>query len=138
MQFKTGPTKAERRGNMTTVGSQYRGTQEFLRVYRQLITAAEYRGLVTYTQVAHILGIHSLGHHMARQVGQILGEISEDEHRANRPMLSVVAVGSGGMPGEGFFGLARRLKKFSGSDPSSKRRFWATEQERVYKVWQPE
>ena len=75
---------------------------------------------------------------MAGQVGQILGEISEDEHRANRPMLSVVAVGSGGMPGEGFFGLARRLKKFSGSDPSSKRRFWATEQERVYKVWQPE
>lgn len=122
---------------MTTVGSKYRGTQEFLLVYRQLITAAQYRGLVTYTQVARILGIHSLGHNMARQVGQVLGEISEDEHNTDRPMLSAVAVGSGGMPGEGFFVLARRLQKFTGANSADERRFWETERERVYEVWQP-
>ena len=122
---------------MTTVGSKYRGTQELLLVYRQLITAAQYRGLVTYTQVARILGIRSLGHNMARQVGQVLGEISEDEHNADRPMLSAVAVGSGGMTGEGFFVLARRLKMFSGANSADERRFWEAERERVYEVWQP-
>ena len=122
---------------MTTIGSKYRGTQEFLLVCRQLITAAEYRGLVTYTKVARILGIQSTGHNMARPVGQVLGEISEDEHNADRPMLSVVAVGSGGMPGEGFFVLARRLKKLSGTNSDDERRFWEAERKRVYEVWRP-
>lgn len=122
---------------MTTIGSRYRDTREFLLVYRQLITAAEYRGLVTYVQVARILGIRSLGQHMARQVGQVLGEISEDEHSAGRPMLSAIAVGAGGMPGDGFFGLARRLKKLSGSNSADERRFWESERDQVYEVWKP-
>jgi hypothetical protein len=29
---------------------------------------------------------------MAREVGEVLGEIFEDEHRAGRPMLSAVVV----------------------------------------------
>jgi hypothetical protein len=64
---------------MTTIGNKYRGSKEFLLVYTRLIVAAQHRGLVSYKEVARILGIDEPGHHMARKVGQVLGEISEDE-----------------------------------------------------------
>lgn len=51
---------------MTTIGSKYRGTQEFLRVYSKLIAAAESRGKVSYQEVAAVLGIETPGHHMAK------------------------------------------------------------------------
>ena len=76
---------------MTIVKAKYRGTKEFLLAYMKLITAAQYRGVVYYTDIAKILGIEKPGHHMGREVGQLLGEISENEHQAGRPMLSAVA-----------------------------------------------
>src|SRR3972149_8350236 len=94
---------------MTTIGTKYRGTKEYHLVYCELVIAAQYRGVVGYHKIAKILGIDQPGHHMAREVGQVLGEISEDEHNAGRPMLSAVAVSVKGYPGEGFFALARRL-----------------------------
>ena len=123
---------------MTAIGrSKYRGTKEFLLVYHQAISAARYCGQITYSQVARILGISSRGQNMGRQIGQVLGEISEDEDRGGRPMLSAVVVGVSGMPGEGFFVMARRLGKFSGNSPTEQRRFWETECERVYETWRP-
>ena len=120
---------------MTTVSSKYRGTKEYHLAYMTLITAAQYRGLVTYARIAQILGITQPGHHMAREVGQLLGEISEDEHLNGRPMLSALAVGVTGRPGEGFFALARGLGKLSTEDPAESERFWQSERERVYETW---
>ena len=120
---------------MTTVGDKYRGTKEFLLVYMKLITAAQHRGIVYYTEVARILGIDQPGHHMSREVGQVLGEISEDEHTNGRPMLSAVAVSSKGMPSEGFFNLASRLGKYSGSTTNDEEIFWKQESDRVYSAW---
>jgi hypothetical protein len=59
---------------MTTIGSQYRGTREFLLVYCALIRAARTRSLVYYKEVASLIGVPQAGHHMARQVGQDVGD----------------------------------------------------------------
>jgi hypothetical protein len=120
---------------MTTIGSKYRGTKQFLRVYSRLISAAEKREFVYYEEVAAILGIREPGHHMAREVGQVLGEISEDEVRLQRPMLSSVAVASRGEPGEGFFKLAKRLGKVGEGDDDAGVAFWRRELEEVYREW---
>ena len=119
---------------MTTLGSQYRGSREFLLVYCALIRASRARTLLYYREVAALIRVPSAGHHMARQVGQVLGEITEDEHRANRPMLSAIAVNEAGYPGEGFFKLARRLGKLS-EDPEGDRAFLEAERQRVYETW---
>lgn len=120
---------------MTTVGSKYRGSKEFLLVYAKLIAAAQGHGHVSYKEVAKTLGIAERGHHMAREVGQILGEISEDEHGHGRPMLSAIAVGVTGQPGDGFFELARRLGKVRGDNVDELLEFWKAECERVYGTW---
>ena len=120
---------------MTTIGSKYRGTKKFLLVYARLIDAAAKRGLLYYEEVARILGINEPGHHMAREVGQVLGEISEDEDKAGRPMLSAVAIATKGYPGEGFFQLAKRLRGYSGTSSQEEKSFWASERHSVYEEW---
>jgi hypothetical protein len=74
---------------------------------------------------------------MARQVGQVLGEISENEHRAGRPMLSAIAVNEAGVPGEGFFKLARRLGKLATQDARAEEQFLNSERNAVYATWAP-
>jgi hypothetical protein len=121
---------------MTTRGSKYRGTTAFFIIYSKLVNAALAGGLVTYKEVARVLGIRQTGHHMANEVGQVLGEISEDEHGYGRPLLSALAVSEKGIPGEGFWTLARRLGRFSGEGSEEELRFWHGEQGRVYETWQ--
>ena len=118
---------------MTTVGERYRGSIAFLRVYRELMTAAECRGIVRYMTIASHIGIDTPGNRMAREVGQVLGEVSEDEHNAGRPMLSAVAVSSEGKPSEGFYVLARKLGKLASEDKAAAESFWRTEQQAIYK-----
>jgi hypothetical protein len=70
---------------------------------------------------------------MGAEVGRILGEISEDEVRAERPMLSSVAVNVNGKAGPGFFDLARDLGRIhAGEDDAT---FWQREVEAVYEAW---
>lgn len=70
---------------------------------------------------------------MGAETGHILGEISEDEVLAGRPMLGAAAVGVSGKPGPGFYGLAKdldRLGKGQGEEA-----FWSQELEAVYGAW---
>lgn len=121
---------------MTVMRDKYRGTKAYHLVYNELIAAARYRGTVTYQEIAQLIGLPLSGNYMGLEVGHILGEISEDEHLQGRPMLSAVAVGVSGEPGEGFYILARGLGKLDDDSEDGKRRFWATEKAAVYKVWQ--
>lgn len=68
-----------------------------------------------------------------KEVGQMLGEISEDEVHAGRPMLSAVVVGVSGKPGPGFFGLAGDLGRLS--DGGDQQAFWEQERDAVYDAW---
>lgn len=120
----------------STVASKYRGTREYLLVYAELIRAAQYRGVVTYQDIAQIIGLPPKGSYMGSQVGWILGEISDDERQHGRPMLSAVAVGVSGKPGSGFFALARQLEKLGKGTKEDDHKFWLKEREAVYKVWQ--
>jgi alkylated DNA nucleotide flippase Atl1 len=120
---------------MSQVKDKYRGTVEYHRVYSELIAAAEHRGTVTYQEIAQRMGLPLMGNHMQREVGQILGEISDDEHDRQRPMLSVVAVKNTGEPGPGFADLARQLGRLRDTSKEAEERFWIEEKGRVYEIW---
>lgn len=61
-------------------------------VYERLVRAARARELVHYGELAKMLGIDMDNPHFAALVGRVLGEISEDEVAAGRPMLSAIVV----------------------------------------------
>jgi hypothetical protein len=114
--------------------SKYRGRPEYQLVGKELRFAARRRQELTYRQVASMIGVPPRGHHMAREVGQVLREISEDEHIAGRPMLSAIAVSERWwMPSYGFFSLARELGRLSGTQPELD--FWIAEERRVFATW---
>lgn len=111
----------------------YRGTVKYVYVVLELVHAARYRGLTTYQQVATIMGLPTTGNYMGQQVGIILGEISEDEVAAGRPMLSAIAVKASGEVGPGFYVLARELAR-PGAD-GDEQAFREAESQRVYDAW---
>ena len=86
---------------MSAVPDKYRNTTTYEQVRAELVRAAQYRGLTTYQDIAAIMELRLTGSHMASESGHILGEISEDEVRSGRPMLSAVAVSVRGKPGAG-------------------------------------
>jgi alkylated DNA nucleotide flippase Atl1 len=117
------------------VKNKYRGTVDYHRVFGKLITAAEHCGTVTYQEIAQLMGLPLVGDYMGREVGQILGEISEDEHDRQRPLLSAVAVKTTGRPGPGFADLARQLGRLRDTSKETEERFWNEEKDRVYETW---
>lgn len=120
---------------MSETNGKYRGTVAYYLVYSELIQAARFRGLTTYQAIAQIMDLPLKGSYMGREVGQMLGEITENELREGRPMLSAVAVGVSGTPGPGFAGLARTLGKLTSEDKAEEKAFWEQEREAVYKAW---
>src|ERR1019366_5549984 len=91
------------------VTSKYRGTTVYFHVLAGLVRAAQYRGVTTYQDIAVIMGLPQTANLMGKETGHILGEISEDEVEQGRAMLSSVAVGVNGKPGEGFYALAELI-----------------------------
>ena len=120
---------------MAIVPKKYRGTKIYGLVYCRLLDAARKKEGVSYEEIGQIMGLDP-GSNAAQEVGQLLGEINEDEHNHGRPMLSAVAVEpTTKMPGEGFFGFAKRLDRFTGETEEEKREFWRDEIQRVYEFW---
>lgn len=122
---------------MTIPKSKYRGSTDYCLVHAQLITAARYRGTLTYGEIAEIMGLPPRGSFMASQTGHMVGEISEDEYNSGRPMLSAIAVSStNGVPGSGFFELAQLLGKLAAdASEDEKRQYWEAERAAVYSTW---
>ena len=118
---------------MKHVKDKYRGKTVYFHVLAELVRAAQYRGSTTYQDIAVIMALPASGSHMGKETGHILGELSEDEVTAARPMLSAVAIGINGKPGSGFFGLARDLGLLkTGEDEID---FWQRQREEVYQAW---
>ncbi|MBL7130840.1 MAG: hypothetical protein ISS45_05520 [Candidatus Omnitrophica bacterium] len=120
---------------MAIVKDKFRETKKYYLVYSELITAAKYRGTITYQEIARIIRFPLSGNWMGAQIGQLLGEISEDEVRHNRPMLSAVAVNTTGVPGTGFFWLAQQLKRLNNNSKKGRQKFWEEEKKAVYEAW---
>jgi hypothetical protein len=115
--------------------TKYRGKKEYALVYAELINASKYRGMLTYQEVAKLLGWSLVGQHMGTEIGHLLGEISEDEGAHNRPMLSAIVTTVDGYPGPGFFILARQLNRLDSTDKDKERTFWEHEKKALYETW---
>lgn len=125
--------QATERALANVVPNKYRGKAVYHLVYAELIAAAQYQGVTTYQDLAGIMGLPLRGNLMGFETGYILGEISEDEGRAGRPMLSAVAVDVNGRAGPGFFKLARQLNRLSADGDETA--FWESERKAVYATW---
>lgn len=124
---------------MTVMSARYRGTAEYDRARDLMIQIARRGTVIEYRpQIAAILGIGPAdsGDHIPQQLGQLCGEISEDEFLAGRPLLSAVAMNQDGQPGTGFFKLAAALGQFHGSGVDAETKYWLAEHARVCDYWQ--
>lgn len=117
---------------MPVVKDKYRGSIEYALVYSELITAARYRGTVTYQEIAKMMGLALSGNYMQSLIGQVLGEIAEDEVMRGRPMLSAIAVGVNGKPGPGLYTLAKELGRLNNQADED---FWVSEKKALYQTW---
>jgi hypothetical protein len=110
-------------------------SQEYHLVFSELIHAARHRGTIRYQEIAKLIGLPLSGNYMGAKIGEIAGEISEDEHFAQRPMLSAILVGTTDRPGRGFFELARTLGRLKAADRDGENQFWEAEKRAVYEAW---
>jgi hypothetical protein len=77
-------------------------------VVAKLIEVAARRTTVTYGEIAKMIDLDLDNPGERNRLAGILDTISSDEESAERPLLSVVVVkGDTGMPGGGFFTMAR-------------------------------
>ena len=102
-------------------------------VYEELIKVAQSGSTTYYSEIAPLAGLDMSSEVDRFRIAQILGEISEDEHRDGRPLLSAVVILKGeNRPGEGFFGLAGNLGLYDGGDADQ---YWAQELGHVHRFW---
>ncbi len=107
-------------------------------IYQELIQVARSQSLITYDDLNQQLNL-GLNFNMPPDrelIGNWLGEISENEVRAKRHMLSALVChkegyGVGG-PGKGFYEYARTLGAHDGGDDLI---FWAKEVKWLHKYW---
>lgn len=97
-----------------------------------LIEVAKQRGRIAYSELTPRIQAIQFDYEDQR-FGWFLGEISEEEMKANRGMLSAIVVHKSGdmIPGPGFYDLAKRLGKKVGDID----RFWLSEFNKVHDVW---
>jgi hypothetical protein len=118
------------------VKSKYRGTKAYFLAFSELIAAARYHGLVNYQQIAQLTGLPLSGNYMGRELVQLLGEISEDEFKNGRPMLSALAVSvTTGRPSDYFYNYARDLGKLKSKAKADEQAFWESECKALYETW---
>lgn len=120
---------------MSSSSAKYRGKKEYYLTFNELVSAARYRGTVTYQEIAQLVGLPLKGRHMGNEIGHLLGEISKDEVNNGRPMLSAVAVNVQGEPGQGFYALSRDFGKEFDDSREERLKFWKSELHKVYEVW---
>ena len=90
-------------------------------------------GVITYGEIAPMLGLNMENPADRNEIGRILGAISEREHNDKHPMLSVVVVHADTRyPGKGFFTLARELGLYHGDDELV---FFVKELKKVQEYW---
>ena len=97
-----------------------------------LISKAKLKQMITYTQLINELNSVPLEPHNPI-LFKLLGDISTEEVKNNRPMISVIVVHKSGdqQPGIGFFELAKLL----GRDTSDILECWVKEFKKVFEYW---
>jgi len=107
-------------------------------LYEKLKGVARARSVITYSDIALLVGVDIRTSPGRREIGRLIAEVCAHEVEHGRPMLgSVVVRKDTGMPGDGYFKGACRLGQFDPDGQKDKRAFWAEELERVYHHWSP-
>ncbi len=102
-------------------------------IYERLKEVARRKVIVYYHEIAPLAGLDMSNPAHRNEIADILGEISRYDVMKGRPMLSaVVVLKETGMPGKGFFTLARELKRFKGTDQNA---FFVSELGQVHSTW---
>ena len=115
--------------------SKYLNTPIGRYVYTELTLAARYRGTLTYQEVAAMADLPMSGNHMGREVGLLLGEISREEHRQGRALLSALVTTSEGKVSKGFFDLVRQLGLLDSEEGAAEQRFLDQQRKAIYAHW---
>ena len=98
-------------------------------IYEAIVKVAEDEDCVYYGELASLIGLSA----RTSKIGPILDRINRIEHSAGRPLLSAVVIKKmSGMPGNGFFNLARNLGLHDGN---RNRKYWLKELRRVHDYW---
>lgn len=105
---------------------------EISRILIEIARRGGLNGVITYSDLTTQVTTTKLDPH-SPVLASLLGEISEDEDKAGRGMLSVIVVHKRGdmMPGPGFFELAKRL----GRAVEDLEKTWVDEINQVHAYW---
>ncbi|MFC3051399.1 hypothetical protein [Kordiimonas pumila] len=97
-----------------------------------LINTAKNLQMITYSDLVHQTQTIKLDPHDVR-LAHMLGEISSEEDKKDRGLLTVIVVHKHGdmEPGPGFYELA----KSKGRDISDKQKCWIDELHKVHAIW---
>jgi len=101
-----------------------------------IIEYAKRAAMITYSELLNKeislkLNMEQIDHRNI--MAQLLGEISQEEDKAGRGMLSAIVIHKNGSmePGQGFFNYAQLL----GKDISNPIQFWVREVQKVHNYW---
>ena len=97
-----------------------------------MIARASIPGMIAYSDLVREITALPLEAHDVR-LFHLLGEISSEEEKAGRGMLTVIVVHKTGdmEPGKGFYELAALL----GHNTKDPMKFWVSELHKVHAVW---
>ncbi len=102
-------------------------------IYEELKDVASQHRTVEYGQLAPLAKLDMNNPGDRNEIAAVLGEISQHEHTQGRPLLSVIVVAKEtGVPGQGFFNLAKDLGVYLGGDDDA---FFVRELRRAYEQW---
>lgn len=113
-------------------------TDEHLRIKEVLIKVAKRKSIINYTDLVKQSGVRldMSNPHDRGVLGNILGDISWNEVKEGRPMLSSVAIHAGDFKqGGGFFDLAEELYSISIPSADAELKFGMEEMNKTHKFW---
>lgn len=107
-------------------------------VRAELVKQATAQQTTTYDQLGQLFGIDIGEISQAMELFRTLDDINRAEHAVGHPLLSAVVVNQDrGLPGKGFFDLARNLHTLSGADSDAELACYIKELKEVYATtWQ--
>lgn len=109
-----------------------RAKEEALQVLQER-ASRRHSQTISYTDLVESLTAIQIGPHDPR-LSSFLEEIVVDEHRSDRPLITVLVVHKRGdqMPGEGFYEISEQL----GFEVANREAFWIQEFRRTLNYWQ--
>lgn len=113
-------------------------TEDHLRIKEVLIKVAKRKSMINYTDLVKQSGVRldMSNPHDRGVLGNILGDISWNEVKEGRPMLSSVAIHAGDFKqGGGFFDLAEELYSISIPSADAELKFGMEEMNKTHKFW---